>query len=130
MRTIQERLLNYRGSPKGIKNSIRRNRLNDVSDFYNSKEPYCGRSYDLFGLGKGRFCYYIIAMTMKCSFTKLVTGTGGRLFYSVDMMGQPVMKNNSRRNAECKYDQHGCGYYFFYEQVFMQDLFFATMLQI
>ncbi len=69
-------------------------------------------------------------MAIESLFTNLLRIRISGFFTGISMIGQPVMKNNGGRYAECKYNQQCCGYNFFYYLVFKQSLFFATMLQI
>ena len=69
-------------------------------------------------------------MAIESLFTKLLTFCLVRFPYSVAMIGQPVMKNNGRCNAESKYNHHKGSYKLLYDDWFKQDSLFATMLQI
>ena len=69
-------------------------------------------------------------MTIEGLFAELLPLCICSFFVSISMIGQPVMKNNSGRNAERKHDQHEDGYNFSYGLMFIQNLLFATMLQI
>ena len=44
-----------------------------------------------------------------------------RFVYRISVASQPVMKNNGRRNAQGKYDQHESGYNSLYVLVFDQS---------
>jgi hypothetical protein len=69
-------------------------------------------------------------MAIKCYITNLFAPITRRFVSGIGMVGQPVMKNNSRGNADGKYDQYGDCCNFFYDKASIQNLIFATMLQI
>jgi len=72
------------------------------------------------GIGKGRFCYQVIAFTNKPGIAHLrfATGSGYRCF--IGMIGNSVMQQLLRGNAESKNQQQYTGYPLLYDLVLRQ----------
>lgn len=47
----------------------------------------------------------------------------GRFFKSISMAGKEVVKNNRRSNTDGKNDQYECSQNFFYDVIFVQNIF-------
>lgn len=82
-----------------------RNERNCFFNLFRRKQPVTCKLNVIAYICKGRFGNNMIAFTVVSYFAKLLTVAAGWFFNGICMIGQPVVKNNTRRNTEGKYDQ-------------------------